>query len=381
MKVAIIASNYLSLKKTTKKGTEIIVHTFINSLVKQKSLQITTFASGDSDLPTKIESIDYYPSTANEHIIKAGKHIIFELALLSKAFSQQDKFDLYHINIGDGDIALPFAPFVKKPILITLYHPTDIQYAKKYFSLFEENKNVYFVSPTNIQRKRLPYLPYIATIYHGIDAYHSFIFNPQGGTNMMWAGRAIPQKGMDIVIEIARLTKQNLKLFGITKSEHKLWFNDILQKIDQVNLSTSISIALNKNRHELIKHFQTSKLFLFPVQWEEPFGLVMTESMACGTPVIAYGRGSIPEIIKDGETGFIVNPSDDDIRGNWIIKKTGINGLREAVNRIYAMPKNEYLQMRRLCRKHVEENFTVEKMVDEYKKVYKEILKESLMAS
>lgn len=100
----------------------------------------------------------------------------------------------------------------------------------------------------------------------------------------------------------------------------------------------------------------------------------MIESMACGTPVVAFARGSVPEIIKDGETGFIVNPSDDDIRGNWIIKKTGIEGLCEAVERIYSMPEKQYLEMRKACRAHVEKHFTVERMVDEYEKVYEEIL-------
>jgi glycosyltransferase involved in cell wall biosynthesis len=82
----------------------------------------------------------------------------------------------------------------------------------------------------------------------------------------------------------------------------------------------------------------------------------------------------VPEVIKDGETGFLVNPSDEDIRGNWIVKKTGIEGLSEAVMRVYAMSENDYKQLRRNCRAHVEKNFTVEKMVDEYEKVYEKIL-------
>jgi glycosyltransferase involved in cell wall biosynthesis len=103
----------------------------------------------------------------------------------------------------------------------------------------------------------------------------------------------------------------------------------------------------------------------------------MIEAMACGTPVIAYARGSVPEVIVDGVTGFVVNSSDDDIRGNWIIKKTGIEGLQEAIEKIYSLSDDEYLKIRKNCRKHVEENFTFNKMVDEYEKVYKEVIEAS----
>lgn len=374
MRIAIICSNYLSIRKDTHKGTEIISYDFINCLARHNSenkFQITVFASGDSQLPVKIESVDYQPSAMNEHIMKAGKHIIFELALLSKAFSKQDEFDLYHINIGDGDIALPFASFIKKPVLVTLYHPTDIHYAKKYFSLFEKNRNVFFVSPTNIQRKRLPFLNYIATIHHGVDG-DAFKFNSEGGNDIMWAGRAVPNKGMDVTIEVARQQEQKIKLFAIRKKECDVWLDSLLK---QIKLATGlISIEFDRERASLIEPFGQSKLFLFPISWEEPFGLVMVESMACGTPVVAYARGSVPEIIKDGETGFIVNSSQQDVRGNWIVKKTGIAGLCEAVERIYSMPQKEYSRMRDLCRKHFEKNFTIEKMTDEYENVYQKIV-------
>lgn len=374
MRVAIVASNYNKIDKDTKKGTDIIVHAFINNLVRQKDLQVTAFASGDSDLPVKIESISSSPSVINKHVVGAGKHIIFELALLSNAFKQQDLFDLYHINIGDGDIALPFAPFVKKPILITLYHPTDMHYANEYFSLFKKNKNIFFVSPTNWQRKRLPFLPYAATIYHGIDT-SIFQFDPKGGESIMWAGRAVPQKGMDVALEVAKQTKRELNLFGMPKNEYLEWFKDIVKRVDEVKTITPVSVVLNKHRLDLVEHFQKSKLFLFPIQWEEPFGLVMVEAMACGTPLVAFSRGSVPEIIKDGETGFIVNPSEHDIRGSWIIKKTGIEGLIEAVERIYALPESQYLEIRKKCRKHVEEFFSIDKMVKNYLEVYKSIIK------
>ena len=100
--------------------------------------------------------------------------------------------------------------------------------------------------------------------------------------------------------------------------------------------------------------------------------------MACGTPVVAFARGSVPEIVKDGVTGFIVNSSDKDIRGDWIIKKTGVEGLEEAINKIYSMSPDEYKNMRLNCRAHVEKNFTVGKMVDTYEKVYQEIIEKNI---
>lgn len=138
-----------------------------------------------------------------------------------------------------------------------------------------------------------------------------------------------------------------------------------------------VELFTDKDRAEISTFYQRSKLFLFPLSWEEPFGLVLAESMACGTPVIAYARGSVPEIIKDGKTGFIINSSNDDSRGNYIIKKTGIEGLCEAVKKIYAMPETDFLTMRRECRTSVEERFTAEHMAQEYMELYKRLLAKS----
>jgi len=169
MRIGVICSNYFNISKETKNGTAIFNYDLITSLAKQKTLDITAFASGSSNLPVPIDSVECNPSFTNKELMASGKHFIFELALIAKAFSQQDKFDLYHVNIGDGDIALPFAGFIKKPIVITLHHLVNKEYVKKYFSLFKQNKNIFFISASNAQRRLLPDLNYAATIYHGID--------------------------------------------------------------------------------------------------------------------------------------------------------------------------------------------------------------------
>jgi glycosyltransferase involved in cell wall biosynthesis len=290
----------------------------------------------------------------------------------------QDKFDLYHFNMGNGEIVFPYAQHVHKPILVTMHGPLDEKYVKKYFSLFSNLKNVYFVSISNAQRKPMPHLNYIKTIYHGIDIKKAFQFNPVGDKYLLWTGRAVPEKGLDIVLQIIKITKKRAKIFPIIKQEYFAWLQEvIIKRRNIINQAVSIYTDFDLHRSDLNYHYQTSKLFIFPVLWEEPFGLTLIESMACGTPVVTFARGPIPEIIKDGETGFIINPSDTDKRGDWIIKKTGIEGLCEAVEKIYTMPEEQYKAMRKACREHVEKNFTVERMVDEYEKVYQNIINNS----
>ena len=373
MKIAIICSNFVSITKDVKKGTEIFDYILIDNLVKNdKDLDITVFASGDSNLPARIESIDYHPAISDRSIARKNKHIIFELALISKAFLMQERFDLYHINIGDGDIVLPFTPFVKKPVLITLHYTQEAEYINKYFSLFSHLNNVSFVSISNVQRKFFPDLNYAGTIYHGIET-EKFRFDQQGGNSIMWAGRGVPDKGLETILEVLKKTKKKIKLFPLKRKEYLEWLNKQVADLKDLMPSQDIFIEFDKDRFELVNHYQSSRLFLFPIQWEEPFGLVLIESMACGTPVVAFAGGSVPEIVKDGKTGFIVNPSDNDIRGDWIVKKTGIDGLCEAIEKIYSMPEGEYQKMRQNCRDLVEKNFTAQRMAKDYLKVYETI--------
>ncbi|EKD64961.1 MAG: glycosyl transferase [uncultured bacterium] len=375
MRIAIVNSNCVSLNKSTKKGTEIFDYILIQSLYKQAkrhNLEITAFASGDSRLPVPIESVSYKSSFADKDV-GVEHHKTFEMALVSKAFAMQDHFDLYHVNIGNGDVVLPFAPFVKKPIIVTMHGSfLEEKYNKKYLSLFKNLKNIYFVSISKIQRNPLPALNYIANIYHGVDASGMWKFHPTGNEHIVWAGRAIKEKGIETVIHAIKKANKKAKIFPLVKDESPKWIKQI--EINGKELNKKISIHFGMNRYELAPHYQQSKLFLFPINWEEPFGLVMIESMACGTPIVAYARGSVPEVIVDGKTGFVVNPSDKEINGNFIIKKTGTDGLHEAIDRIFSMSQEEYATMRKNCRDHVEKNFTVENMINQYIDVYKKAL-------
>ena len=370
-KIAIVASNLFRIEADVGRGPEVFVYILTNQLAKnihRNNIQFTVFSSGDSRVPFPVESVDY-KSSLDDINIGIKYHKLMELSLLSKAFSQQDRFELYHINIGNGEITLPFLPFVKKPIIVTLHSSFFSGELQKFYKLYAHYSNIYYVSISNNQRTKIPELNYIKTIYHGIDT-NNFIFSDASGDSIMWAGRASPQKGLDVVLKVANTIKKETMLYILDKEENKSWVDKLIES----NKTDKIKIEYRVDRKTLISQYCNAKLFLFPIQWEEPFGLVMVESMACGTPVVAYARGSVPEVIKDGETGFIVNSSPDDVRGDWIVKKTGIDGLCEAVEKIYSIPEEQYKQMRRNCRAQVEKNFTVERMVEDYEKVYEQIL-------
>lgn len=375
MRVAILASNFAKIAKSTKKGTEIFVYILAKELkhhAKKYNLDLSIFASGNSKLTLPVISVsnkDY----ASEKDLDLSWIKLYEEALISKAVTLQENFDIFHFNIGQGETILPFLPFLKKPVLVTM-HGHIGKNEKDFISLFKKFSHIHFVSISGFQRKACQLFPYIKTIYHGIDTKRNFTFDPKGGNSIMWAGRAVPEKGLDVVLDVAQKTKKQAKIFPIVKDEFLEWLNTaISKKSGLIKHQIKMEIIFNLNRYQLQKHYQTSKLFLFPIKWEEAFGFVMAESLACGTPVIAYAKGSTPEIIKDGVTGYLVNSSPEDIRGDFIIKKTGVEGLCEAVEKIYTMSPEEYMTMRKACRMDAETRFSVDRMVKEYIQLYYQI--------
>jgi glycosyltransferase involved in cell wall biosynthesis len=298
----------------------------------------------------------------------------FDLYLHLMEACKKEKFDLVHLHTNNPLGELVVSKRIKTPFLFTLHgiclYPELESRLKRLF----KKKNNYFVSISDYQRKSYPGIKFFKTIYNG-SVLKDFPFSKKGGDDMFFSGRLKKTKGVREAVNIALKTGKKLKIVGALSMDpidRSYFMEDIMTIIKNKKNILSYDGFIKKS--EISKFYGKSKLTLFPIQWEEPFGLVMIESMATGTPVVAFARGSVPEVIKDGKTGFIVNFSDDDIRGNWLIKKTGIAGMVEAVKRIYDMPEKNYLAMRENCQKHIQNKFTIERMINEYEKVYQKIV-------
>ncbi|MDH7476359.1 MAG: glycosyltransferase [Microgenomates group bacterium] len=296
----------------------------------------------------------------------------FEYDLTIKAYQDalSGKLDIIQSFHDFG--AHYFNELTKFPTVYVLHDPlpqdeNTIEYLR--LSKFTHHD---YISISDSQRKGVVKLNFIKTIHHGLKI-DEFAYSENADNYLIHFGRILEDKGSDLAVKVALETGNTLRIATSNiRANRSAKFYD--QTIAPFIDGKKIILEGYYTGEAKSNYIKKAKAFLFPLKWEEPFGLVMIESMACGTPVVAFARGSVPEVIKDGETGFIVNFSETDIRGDWIVKKTGFEGLCEAVERIYSMPEEQYRQMRRACRAHVEKNFTVERMADEYEKVYQQII-------
>jgi len=253
------------------------------------------------------------------------------------------EYDLIHIHPVDR--ALPFGLAIKKiPVVYTLHDPI-YPWRAEIFRMFQ-SKNQYFVSLSDAQRKPAPDLNWAGTVYNGLDL-KKFPFSEKPKDHCLFLGRLLPTKGVKEAIAACKITGERLIIAG-TPSEGDYWEKEI-----KPHLNKNIQYVGNIPYEETYKYYGQAKVTLCPIQWEEPFGLTFIESMATGTPVIAFDRGSAREVIKDGETGFVVKNVEEMIKA---IKKIG-EIKREG------------------CRRWVEEKFTIERMVNDYEKVFYQIIR------
>lgn len=371
MKIAIVGNNQHPITKESGFGVESFCYSLVEGFAKHGH-EVTLYASGDSQVSVPVISV-HPVGTALDKTIAQPYQKEYQDWLYLKAYQDCKKYDLIIAN--DPTRSIFYSPFCSVPTFSVVHSPWD---DKRYpisvlTSVIASDKRHYLIAISDYQMKKIQkVIPNVKLVRHGIEI-KTIQFQPQSQDYMVFLGRINKRKGIHLAVESSIKTNKPLKISGfIAHSAEQLFFEQELQeKIKNSQHISYLNTVLDTGKKfDLISH---AKAFLFPIQWEEPFGLVLIESMASGTPVIAFARGSIPEIVEDGKTGFIVNPSDEDIRGNWIIKKTGIEGFCEAINRLYSLPQQDYNRMREASRKHVEESFTVDAMINNYEKIYQEI--------
>jgi len=322
-------------------------------------------------------------------------------ALLEKHYGKVIEYSLNHNDVdilhdhpGHGLIgSRAFSKFeadLNMPVLVTLHgafsktHTERYNYWKKIAS---KNKNIYFNTLSKSQKSIFEENGFhiLDFVYHGIPL-EDFPYMNKKSNFLFSMGRIIPKKGQHLAVDISRKTGMPLILGGeINPAYHSYWKESIEPYLDfsisqipveeQDNFKNNLADKLRDgedivNEGKIIfvgglndiqktAFYGRAKAFLMPIQWHEPFGLTMVESMACGTPVIAINFGSVSEVIKDKETGFILEDTED--------KKESLEAIVRAVNNI------EKINPER-CRKHIEENFSIEREVKNYLKLYNKIL-------
>jgi len=307
---------------------------------RESKLKYAKLVSGKMPAIKYDKSLLPFLPRLNEKVVN-----FYEQLMISKIYqlNQKEKFDIIHIHPYRRCIV--FAPLTETPTVITIHDPIK-EWAKHLLAFTKSFPKIFLISLSDAQRKPLPDLNYAATIYNGIDL-QKFKFNKTPEDYFLAAGRFVPEKGIDLAISVAKKAKIKLKIAG-GPAKGSFWDKKI-----KPYLNNRIQYVGMVDYLKMGELYRGAKGLLYPHRWEEPFGLVFIESMACGTPVIAFDKGSAKEIIKDGKTGFIVKNVDEMIGA---VKKI------DEINR-------------RDCRAWVEKNFTIEKMVSDYEKVFYKIVK------
>jgi glycosyltransferase involved in cell wall biosynthesis len=305
--------------------------------------EVTLFASGDSISLAELVSAHPRALRLDPNVKEYG---IYEMLQLSLVYERADEFDIIHSHMGCA--ALPYANLVKTPTVHTLHGIFTADNEK----MFKFAKRQPYISISNSQREPRLDLNYVATAYNGIDvSSYQFHAQPDDPPYLAFLGRISPEKGTHLAIEIAKKAGWHLKMAGkVDVVDVEYYEQEVKPLIDGKQIE-----YLGEANHEQKNALMGGAVAtLFPITWREPFGLVMVESMAAGTPVIAMKLGSTIEVIDHGKTGFLCENTEEFV---------------SAIDQVTELD-------RYACRQHVENHFSLQKMTDSYEEVYRQILQQ-----
>jgi glycosyltransferase involved in cell wall biosynthesis len=340
MKIAQIAPLIESVPPRLYGGTERIVSYLTEELVRLGH-DVTLFASGDSITSSELATCCTRALRLDPSVHDVVPHFML---MIDKVRERADEFDVLHFHIDL--FHFPLFRSLAARTLTTLHGRQDLGDLKPFYSRFSEMP---LISISDDQRKPLPHANFVATIHHGIPSgQHRPSFGQ--GSYLAFLGRISPEKRPDRAIRIARAAGIPLKIAAkVDKVDEDYFRNQIAPLI----AGGGVEFVGEINEREKTKFLGEAAALLFPVDWPEPFGLVMIESMACGTPVLAFRRGSVTEVIEDGVTGKLVDSEE------------------EAVAALPALLSYD----RRTVRQRFEERFTATRMAKDYVGSYRQLLK------
>jgi glycosyltransferase involved in cell wall biosynthesis len=339
MKIAQVAPLYESVPPKYYGGTERVVSYLTEELVRQGH-EVTLFASGDSVTKARLVAPCRRALRLDKHCLDRLAHHILMLELVLK---ESPRFDIIHFHIDY--LHFPLLRRQGAPYLTTLHGRLDIP---DLVPLYQEFSEIPVVSISNAQREPLPWLNWLGTVYHGLpeDLYR---FRESPGKYLAFLGRISPEKRVDRAIEIAKRIGMEIKIAAKIDHVDREYFEEIIAPLIKDPLVEYVGEIGDGEKDEFLGN---AYALLFPIDWPEPFGLVMIEAMACGTPVIAYRSGSVPEVIDDGVTGFIV---------------AGVEDATKAAERISTLS-------RKRCRELFEQRFVASRMAEDYVAIYQRLI-------
>jgi glycosyltransferase involved in cell wall biosynthesis len=339
MNIAQVSPLWESVPPRCYGGTERIVSYITEELVRLGH-DVTLFASGDSRTAARLEPICPQALRLNTGICNVSAPLTL---LQERAFRLQNDFDIIHSHLDF--VGFPLARRCSVPVVTTLHGRLDLA---EYVPLFREFAERPLVSISDAQRRPLPWANWEATVYHGLPS-DLYSFHPQPGKYLAFLGRIAREKRLDHAIEIAKRVGLPLRIAAKVDPTDRNYFHSEIEPLLDHPLVEYVGELTDAEKDDFLGE---AYALIAPFDWPEPFGLVFIESLACGTPVLAYRRGSIPEIIDDGVTGFVCDH---------------LGKMANAVERVSLLDRHR-------CRQAFEERFTVERMVQDYLKVYEHLI-------
>lgn len=318
---------------------EQVVATLANGLAR-RGVEVTVFATGDSQLEAEVRWVCPRPLGESPDLNPK----VYEFLHLGFCLEQAAEFDILHNHLNC--YPLVFSPLVKTPIITTLHGSALLEPETR--TIYRRFKHLPYVSISLAEREGLPELNYVANVYNGIELDW---FTPvdEPGDYLLFLGRISPKKGTHLAIELARRTGLPLVIAGYIPPDEQDYFEaQVKPHLDERQISYIGPVGPEQRNRVLGGALALLHLVTVP----EPFGLVLAEAQACGTPVIGFGKGSVPEVVRHGVTGFVVE---------------NLAQAEAAVAEVHRLD-------RRRCRQWVEENFSAEAMVNGYLAAYAAVL-------